>query len=221
MRLNVKRKWPSILLGICGLLLITVSLYPIVEYEYTSRKKFPSLVSPLSKTERDMILSAPFKNYGILGNWSSEYELEKAQDSYQDKYFISIPRLTINEAEVFVGGEDLSKSLIQYPGTAQPGKIGNTVIFGHSVLPIFFNPKNYMTIFSTLPKLKKGDEIIVKTEDVLYKYEVDNMYEVLPNNLNILDQRLDNSYLSLVTCVPPGHPLKPKRLVVRAKLTHL
>jgi len=119
---------------------------------------------------------------------------------------------------VAIGGEDLSKSLIQYPGTATPGKRGNAVIFGHSILPIFYNPKDYLAIFSTLPTLKKGDEILVSYDGVSYKYLVEDMFEVLPTDIEVLEQNTSDSFLSLITCVPPGDPRKPRRLVVRARI---
>ncbi len=211
----------SAFLAVLGVALIIFSIYPIVEYEFVSRKRFPRLVSPMSVRERYFILFAPKKDYKDFKNWSSEYELNTSAAENSGKYFLSIPRLGIKNAAVFEGGEDLSKSLIQYPGTSRPGQIGNTVIFGHSILPVFFNPQNYLSIFSTIPKLKMGDEIFVDTDNVKYKYTVSEMFEVEPDNLDILDQKVSNSYLSLVTCVPPGHPLKPRRLVVKAELTEI
>ena len=83
---------------------------------------------------------------------------------------------------------------------------------------IFFNPKNYISIFSTLPKLDKGNEIFVNYDGITYKYRVDAMFEVRPNDIQILEQSSDSSYLTLVTCVPPGDPRKLKRLIIRAKL---
>jgi len=130
-------------------------------------------------------------------------------------YTLSIPKLKIFDAKVRVGLE-LKESLAQYPGTAIPGKLGNTVIFGHSVLPIFFNPKNYLTIFSTLPTLQPKDEIYINFNQIKYKYVVEQMIEVTPDDVSILAQRYDDSYLSLITCVPPGTYLK--RLIVRARL---
>jgi len=97
-----------------------------------------------------------------------------------------------------------------------PGQYGNTVIFGHSVLPQFFNPKNYKTIFSTLPTLKKGDEILIDFDGVLYRYEVVSLQEVLPENVSVLEQHYNAEYLTLITCVPPGTYLK--RLVATARL---
>ncbi len=211
----------SAVLAVSGIALIIFSLYPIVEYEYIARKRFPKLVSPVSSRERHLILFAPQKDYTNVANWSSEYDMNRKTEENNGKYLLSIPKLGIKDANVFEGGEDLSKGLIQYPGTARPGQIGNSVIFGHSVLPVFFNPKNYISIFSTIPKLKAGDEIFVNSDNVVYKYKIDEMFEVQPDNLDILDQKVNDSYLSLVTCVPPGHPLKPRRLVVRAILTKI
>lgn len=210
----------SAILAVLGISIIVFSIYPIAEYEYTSRKRFPKLVSPITGSERHNTLLAIGKDYSNIRDWSVNYEVDNGQKE-TGKYYLSIPKLGIENATVFEGGEDLSEGLIQYPGTAKPGKIGNTVIFGHSVLPVFFNAKNYLTIFSTIPKLSTGDEIFVNIADVVYKYQVKDMFEVEPDNLEILDQRANDSYLSLITCVPPGHPLKPRRLVVRALLTQI
>jgi len=131
-------------------------------------------------------------------------------------YTLSIPKLGIENAVVAIGEIDIKKSLIQYPGTANPGQPGNTVIFGHSVLPQFFNPKNYLTIFSTLPTLKPADEILVNFDGVIYKYRVEEMVEVSPNDISVLEQRYDDSYITLITCVPPGTFFR--RLIVRGRL---
>ncbi|HJX45788.1 MAG TPA: sortase, partial [Patescibacteria group bacterium] len=131
---------------------------------------------------------------------------------------ISIPKLKIKNATVAIGGEDLSKSLIQYPGTALPGRDGNAVIFGHSILPRFYNPKDYIAIFSTLTDLAKGDEIEVNYDGVNFLYRVVDMFEVLPTDIQVLEQDVSDSYLTLVTCTPPGDPRDPKRLIVRAKV---
>lgn len=139
------------------------------------------------------------------------------QVEYKVRYYkLSVPRLKIQDAVVEIGGEDLSKSLAHYRGTAIPGRPGNAIIFGHSTLPQLYNPKNYLTIFSYLPSLKKEDNIIVDYDGITYTFLVSEMIEVKPEDIQILEQRYDSSYLSLVTCVPPGTTLR--RLVVRAKL---
>jgi sortase A len=69
-----------------------------------------------------------------------------------------------------------------------------------------------------LPTLDPGDKIQVIFDGVTYNYEVEDMFEVRPTDVYILEQNETDPYLSLVTCTPPGHPLRPKRLVVRAKI---
>lgn len=131
-------------------------------------------------------------------------------------YTLSIPKLKINDALVTISGDDLAVSLVHYGGTPLPGQYGNAVVFGHSTLPQFFNPTNYKTIFSYLPTLKIGDEIYITYDGVKYTYIVYNMVVVDPTDLSPLEQRFDDSYLTVVTCVPPGTYWK--RLNVKAKI---
>jgi sortase A len=86
-------------------------------------------------------------------------------------------------------------------------------------LPIFYNPENYLAIFSTLNRLKEGDEVIVNYDGIQFKFKVETLFEVKPTDIQILEQDSSDSYLTLVTCSPPGDPRKPKRLIVRARLT--
>ena len=131
-------------------------------------------------------------------------------------YTLSIPKLGIKDAYVIISGDDLNRSLIHYGGTGLPGQYGTAVIFGHSVLPQFYSPNNYKSIFSTLPTLKTGDEIIVRYDSVAYRYVVYEMIVTEANDLTPLSQRFDDSYVTLITCVPPGTYWK--RLNVRARL---
>lgn len=184
-----------------------------------NQESSPIAASQPAKTEANVLgTEIDLVDYTDAGNWFPTEETAFVETS-NTSYLLSIPKLNIKSATVLVGMEDLKKSLIQYPGTAVPGKYGNTVVFGHSVLPQFFNPKNYLTIFSTLPTLKIGDQIILDYNQISYKYTVEQMIEVVPNDVSILAQRYDDSYLTLITCVPPGTYLR--RLIVRARLNKI
>ena len=100
-----------------------------------------------------------------------------------------------------------------------PGEYGNVVIFGHSTLPQLYNAKNYTTIFTYLPSMEKGDKILVRLGEDEYEYETFDIFVVNPDEISVLEQSNDASYITLITCVPPGTYWK--RLVVRAKLTKL
>ncbi|MBI2326105.1 sortase [Candidatus Collierbacteria bacterium] len=134
----------------------------------------------------------------------------------EEEYRLAIPSLGIKEAIVKANIDDLAKSLIQYQQTAFPGEVGAPVIFGHSTLPQFFNPENYLTIFSTLPTIKIGADIFVDYAGVKYTYRVSSMYEVKPTEFWVLKQDYTKKIMKLITCVPPGTKLR--RLVVEAEL---
>jgi sortase A len=133
-----------------------------------------------------------------------------------ESYLISIPRLKITDAKVSTQDYDLDRHLVQYLGTSIPGEKGTAVIFGHSTLPHLFNPKNYRTIFATAHNLKIGDEIFANVGGIIYKYKIFSITITDPEDTSILSQSFDNSYITLVTCTPPGTIWK--RLVIRASL---
>lgn len=204
-------------MGISGFVILLSSIYPIISYEWYSEVKYPNLVSPLidDKTANFRIAG---KDYSKASNWF-EGVGGNSDTSLVGYYTLTIPKLKIDSATVAIGGEALTENLVQYGGTVNPGKVGNTVIFGHSILPQYFDQNNYLSIFSTLPALKNGDQILVNYDGITYTYRVVESFEVKPTDLWVLGQDQDDSYLSLITCSPPGHPLKPRRLVVKAKLT--
>lgn len=202
--------------GVSGVIILIGVLYPIISYNAIYSPKFSNLISPVLEKEP---INVQEVDYTQASNWFiGGAKKEDFVSSKIEYYTISIPKLRIDKATVAIGGDDLSEHIIQYPGTALPGKRGNSALFGHSILPIFYNPKDYLSIFSLLPTLKVGDEIFVDYDGVSYKYRVETMYEVLPTDIQVLDQDTTDSFLTLVTCVPPGDPRKPKRLIVRARV---
>lgn len=200
--------------GIFGAGILFVSVWPILKYQTSGTTVYGGLISP--------IVTKPDEASNDLTharNWFPQAAGYENNDlSKVSFYTISIPKLGIDNAAVEIGGDDLSKNLIQYPGTALPGKPGNAVIFGHSILPIFYDPKNYMSIFSTIPTLKRDDQITVNYDGVLYRYAVETLYEIYPTDIQILQQDISDSFITLVTCIPPGDPRKPKRLIVTARV---
>ncbi|MBN1162844.1 class E sortase [Patescibacteria group bacterium] len=151
-------------------------------------------------------------------------ETTKAMDINTPKFFyLSIPKLNIKNAVVETNAEDLGPKdkLGHYKHSALPGQKGNTFIYGHSVLPWFFNPKNYMTIFSTLDRLDTGDKIIITYNNVPITYRVEYEEIQKPADINPLAEfkpdYSNESTLTLMTCWPPG--TKSKRFMIRAVRT--
>lgn len=205
----------SALAIVIGLVLMSNVALPILLYELTNSQFTQRFVSPLA-TKGVILGEGANVDYTNPKSWFPTAPVLPPQPSQITHYTLSIPKLGIEEATVQIGGEDLMQSLIQYHGTALPGQYGNTVIFGHSVLPQFFNPENYRTIFSTLPKLEEGDEILIEFDGIRYRYLVRKIIETAPEDISVLEQSYETQWLTLITCVPPGTYLR--RLVVRSQL---
>lgn len=220
----------SYLFLVIGSLLLFWSFYPIVSFEIYSRLFLKQKISsPVINNDKNLLSQANsvLGEFNIFSNnlrdftqaslWFPAIGNNKISTTFSVKeYFLSIPKININQAKVIVGGEDLSKSLVHYLPETLPGDYGNVVIFGHSTLPQLYNVKDYKTIFTFLPSLEKGDIIRIKIGEIEYEYVVYDMFVVDPSEVSVLKQQKDGAYLTLITCVPPGTYLK--RLVVKAKL---
>lgn len=184
-----------------------------------------------SQTAEEPIILVDQLDYTNLNNWFPNLtpeqadalaSAESASSGVQSmEYTIDIPKVKIENARVRIGGTNLDKNLIQYPGTANPGDPGSPVIFGHSVLRQFYNPsvknpRRYTSIFSTIMTLKPGDKIYVTRDNVKYTYTVRDKTEVKPEDVFILEQNYEEKTLKLVTCVPEGTYLR--RGVITATL---
>ncbi|HWA52205.1 MAG TPA: sortase [Patescibacteria group bacterium] len=213
----IKKKRIKIIGAVCGFLgfiVIAWIFYPIVAYQINA-PKLMTFLSPIAQADGVINTDANI-NDTDAATWFPTKASNLFTNDPVSFYTITIQRLGIVNAKVAIGGEDLSQSLIQYPGTALPGQIGNTTIFGHSVLPAFYNPKNYLTIFSTIPTLNEGDIITVNYDGITYKYSVEQKYIVDPSDVQVLSQDESDSFLTLVTCVPPG--LTTYRGVIKARI---
>lgn len=226
-----RRPWVlSFLLMTAGGLVLAWAVWPIVSFTMASDTLLSS-ISPVSERHETP------KPGGVLtpialaaGGDESTVDLTNANAWFPTRpqkkvvtpvntYKLSIPKLRISDAAVTIAGDDLGKSLVHYGGTGLPGEYGTAVVFGHSTLPQFFNPTNYKTIFSILPTLTVGDEILVTYDGVTYRYVVYEMTVTDPTDLSPLEQHFDDSYITLITCVPPGTYWK--RLNVRARLVRI
>lgn len=139
-------------------------------------------------------------------------------------FYLTIKKLGIEKALVETNAKDLNPddALGHYPGSALPGEVGNAFIFGHSVLPIFYSPRNYKAIFSTIDKLNAGDEIVIEYNNVKYKYLVEDYVVAKPADINPLAEHkpryLNESTITLMTCYPFGS--KAMRYMVRGILVN-
>lgn len=209
----------SIVCVVIGLSIISYVLFPIISWQMYFQPAFSSQNITLSIPRANLVdlarNSVDATDYTRAENWFPKFN-PSGEEIDTALYTISIPDINIKEAEVSTVDTDLTKHLVNYQGTSIPGKNGNAVIFGHSTLPQLFNPKDYKTIFANIYKLKNEDLIYVSIKGVEYSYKIFKIVIVDPSDSSALIQDYDNSYLTLVTCTPPGTIWK--RLVVKARL---
>lgn len=185
---------------------------PIPENTIVSKSTISSLIYEASNSLSGV-------DYTNATTWFPDFKYQKNDAPKTAFYSITIPKLKIKNAIVSTVDIDLASHLVNYGGTAIPPDKGNAVVFGHSTLPQLYNEKSYKTVFTYLYELTPGDEIIVSANSVIYKYKVENITVVDPDNTSVLQQSYDDSFLTLVTCTPPGTIWK--RLVVKARLEGL
>lgn len=146
----------------------------------------------------------------------------KIRENLPKFFSIKVPKINIEDGVIETNSYTMNpeKYIGHYAGTALPGEVGNVFLYGHSVMPFFFNPSNYKTIFSNLHKLEDGDLIEVTFSGKTYKYKVFEKEILDPENVKPLEtlnpSYLNEKTLSLMTCTPPGTSLK--RLIVGARL---
>jgi LPXTG-site transpeptidase (sortase) family protein len=125
----------------------------------------------------------------------------------------ALTRLTIARIKldaVIVEGAS-NKSLKLGPGhmadSALPGNSGNSVIVAHRD-----------TFFRHLDELRQGDDIELRRQGEVYRFEVTGRRIVEPTDLSALRQS-SSAQLTLITCYPTHYVgPAPKRLVVVARL---
>ena len=202
----------SVVLLLGGLFLIGQVVVPIAGWYILAASTYEKpIVSPIFASSLGTKADDP-------NTWFVGVKSPDQRQTNIKTYTLTIPKLKIDSATVKIGGDDLKKSLLAWPTSGLPGTYGNAVIFGHSALPQISSPTNYSTIFTFLMDLNEGDDIFIDFDGVRYNYQVIDKKIIEPDDLSVLEQRFDGSYITLITCVPPGTVWK--RGVIKAKLVH-
>lgn len=176
-----------LILGYCGFILLDARLYQARETEQFQQQR-KDFKLDIATEGRAQSVSFPSSSKETLG------EIELAR---------------IGVAAMILEGTDartLLRAVGHIPGTALPGQRGNVAIAGHRD-----------TFFRALRNVRQDDEITLTTVDGSYRYRVDSILVVDPEDTKVLDNSGDD-VLTLVTCYPfyfvgPA----PRRFIVRAQ----
>ncbi|MFF0479732.1 class E sortase [Streptomyces sp. NPDC004435] len=123
---------------------------------------------------------------------------------------LRIPRigLTVPVAQGISKSKVLDRGYVgHYPGTAAPGRVGNVALAGHR--------NTHGEPFRYVNRLRKGDEIVLRTREGTYTYRVDQILPVTsPRDTGVIQPvprsivkpsygySKTGSYLTLTTCTP-------------------
>lgn len=223
----------GLVLSLSGIIMMGYFFFPVLSWQLYLAPVFAAenITSPIPKATEinnstfaslarqttSMLLGV---NYYNAATWFPSAPPPKENAHPQvTTYRFSVPKLKITNAIVSTVDSDLASHLVNYPGTAVPPNKGNAVIFGHSTLPQLYNPKDYKTIFANAHTLQIGDIFKVNADGIEYTYKIFAISIIEPEDTSVLSQSFDDSYLTVITCTPPGTIWK--RLVLKAKLETL
>ncbi|MEO3825744.1 class E sortase [Actinomadura sp. B10D3] len=110
-----------------------------------------------------------------------------------------------------VGQAVLRRGVGHYPGTALPGREGNTVLLGHRT--------TWRHPFGELDRMRRGDRIVLRVGRRTYVYRVRLKRVIKPRDRRALEpvpfrrgSAPHGRYVTLITCTPKGSDRR--RLVV-------
>ena len=111
--------------------------------------------------------------------------------------------INVIPAKIINGYWELSDNTASYgQGSGVPGQNGNTVIFAHARVGLFYNLKD----------VQMGDTVYVFTKNKWYRYKVNKITAVYPNQTEVI-KPTKNEVLTLYTCTGFSDE---KRLIVQA-----
>lgn len=166
-----------------GLILICVGIFLI------SFTVYNKIQTNKKQQQLQQILQDVIKDEGSEGKENEPTTI----DGYKPVALVEIPSINLSQGLV----EGITDDVLQYylghfEGTAEPGEKGNFAVAGHRV-------SNYSEAFINLYKVKKGDDIIVKSKGKEFIYKVDDGFVVAPDRVDVLENTKDAT-ITLVTC---------------------
>ena len=193
-----KKRVTGTLLIVIGILIISSAIF----MRLSSNKKQKDMITKFEETLRDMG-EYDEDNVGKEGSPSGEHNKE----GNNAIAMMIIPKINVTAAVAEGSDMETLKSAVgHFEGTALPGQKGNFAVAGH-------RNYTYSEYFKRADELENGDEIIVRSKEGEFKYNVTEKRIVEPEDVGVLDSTEDAT-LTIVTCTPGA----TKRLIINGKL---
>ena len=143
-------------------------------------------------------------------HYSNDFDDSEDYEYYEKEDSIEIPKIEVEAPLVFVDSleiKEIEKGLdlgvVHFSDSVLPGKIGQTIILGHSAPPHW--PKiKYYWVFVRINELVEGDEVYVFFNNRKYEYIVTGKFFLERGEEISQDRLTDNrNMLLLISCWPP------------------
>lgn len=186
-----------------------------------SRDSLQSVTEKVVLTDPDIVYARSYESDRLLsGVPRTSHSANFAVTPYENRIIIpkigkNIPLVDVEHDvnakysemhNIFM--EELKKGVVRYPGTARPGEVGNTFIFGHSSNYPWI-ASEYNDVFALVDTLENGDEIIVYYDQKKFVYRITDRAIVEPGDTDVLSARdPSKKEISLMTCWPVGTALE-------------
>ena len=197
--------WIERLLWVVGCALIVYCVYTVVQAAMTQGKA-SRILERDAKSYRSARISPQSDNLLSKGNAAVAGAVENRGTKETVVGRLSIPRIGLSA--MVLEGDDartLRVGLGHIPGTAEPGQPGNVGIAGHRD-----------TFLRRLRVIGRGDEVLLQTAAITYRYQVSSIEVVEPQNVSVLSAGKKDE-LTLVTCYPFSYfGPAPRRFIVHA-----
>lgn len=178
----------------------------LVEGDYIERAQY--LSNPGSSYFKS--ISDSVSSTGILQN-------DPVSNTFSGKFSLTIPSLDLTNLPVTANVDSsnetsyqfaLNHGLAHFKGTGLPiSRINNNiVIYGHSSSGDYYErTKDVAGAFSRLNKIKIGDIVTVKINNVEYNFRITKTKIVYPDETDIITGTTNKKTLTLFTCFPNGN----------------
>lgn len=138
----------------------------------------------------------------------SLFEVAVPTSSPEQAVRIQVPAIEVDAPIVQGDGwEQLKKGVAQHIGSANPGQDGNIVLTAHNDV--------FGEIFRYLDKLKRGDQIIIYTNQRSYTYTVTSSQIVEPTQVEVMGPT-ENATVTLISCYP--YLIDNQRIIIKGVL---
>ncbi|MCD7810934.1 MAG: class C sortase [Ruminococcus sp.] len=215
----------TVVLIIILLVGLSVMLYPTFSDWWNTRQQnhaienYQTAVSEMDDSETERILAEARAYNESLNQVYSPFSNYDEVEGYEDILditgtgimgYISIPVIDV-ELPIYHGtsSEVLNVAVGHLQGSSLPvgGADTHAVISAHRGLPS-------ARLFTDLDKLVEGDTFTITVLDEVLTYEVEDIFIVLPTELDKLEVISGGDYVTLMTCTPYG--INTHRLLIRA-----